>query len=634
MRAHMRTLTTASMAVLATTGMAGCTVTGDRAGGNREITPVVLTVLNTRMSEDIQPFVDRVRTLSGGRITLDVTSLWHASEDSPAPKAIKAVQAGQAVIGFVPTRAFHDLGVTSFDALGAPLTVDSLALEQRVLGSDLATSMLNGVGALGLHGLGLLPGPMRKPVGLTRKLVAAADYRGARIAISASPVSARALTTLGATPVASPFDRVSMTPYDGLEQQVESVAGNQYDVPGSTITANVNLWARPMALFANAKAFDALSATTRELLERAATSVLPATTKVQAAGEADGLGNLCRRGKVRFVNATAAQLAQLRTAFGPVYAWLRSNPETATAIDRINAMRAGLEDAVATETPSCQTGGAGTAQAGAGTPIEGVYTVTTTVGDFALAPDQPDPGAENWGGWVYVFSRGRFAFTQENKQACTWGFGRYAVRGSRFIWDFEGGGGIAPNGANNKPGEHFEFLWSLYKDTLTLTPPPDSQPGGTVSSPDNFRIKPWHRVSAVTATTMFSRRCPPPAAAFPAPTPLDGSWRTTFSKADLAASPLLIDQEEVNDQNWGVQTMTFASGQYEQTQTNKVTSSSQSGTYAVRDDTLFIYQDDGEVFAMRWSIYKDTLALHRDKTLGTGPTPLVLKPWAKVGPAG
>ena len=627
MRPYVRTIATVSTALLVSTGMFGCAVTGDRAGGNREVAPVVLTVLNTRSSGEIQPFVDQVKTLSGGRITLAVTSLWHASNAQADREAVKAVAAGQAVIGSVPTRAFHDLGVTSFDALGAPLTIDSLALEQRVLGSDVAATMLTGVGALGLHGLGLMPGPMRKPVGLTRKLLAPGDYRGARIAISASAVTARALTTLGATPVASPFNGASMAPYDGLEQQAESVANNQYDTPGSSITANVNLWARPIALFANAKAFEALPASTRALLQKAAVSAIPAATQAQAAAAADGLGNLCRRGRAEFLNASASQVAQLRSDLGPVYAWLRGNPKTAAAIDRIHAMRSGLENAAATETPSCRTSGGRKVQAGAVTPLDGVYTVTTTLGDFR--PGQPDPGAENWGAWVYVFSHGRFAITQENAAACTWGYGTYAVHGSKFIWDFKDGGGIAPNDAINKPGEHFEFLWSLYRDTLTLTPPPGATDNGTEIAPENFRARPWHRISAVPTTTMFSHRCPPPAAAFPARTALDGTWNTTFSKAELAASPLLLDQTEVNDQNWGAQTLTFDLGQYKANQTNRVTSSSQSGRYAVQGDTMFIYQDNGEIFAMRWSIYKNTLTLRRDKALGTGPTPLVLKPWIR-----
>ena len=77
---------------------------------------------------------------------------------------------------------------------------------------------------------------------------------------------------------------------------------------------------------------------------------------------------------------------------------------------------------------------------------------------------------ENWGHWVFVFDRGRFAITQENETSCTWGYGTYAVNGARMSWTFEDGGGIAPNNAMNRPGEYFVFDFSAYRDTLTLAP--------------------------------------------------------------------------------------------------------------------------------------------------------------------
>jgi TRAP-type C4-dicarboxylate transport system substrate-binding protein len=620
MRDHTRTLAV-SMALLVAAGTAGCTSTGDRAGGTRPVTPLVLKVLNTRQANDIQPFVDQVKTLSAGTITLGVTNLWHSADDQAEPDAVKAVEAGQAAIGFVPTRAFHDLGVTSFDALSAPLTVDSLALEERVLSSDIAMTMLKGVAPMGLHGLGVLPGPMRKPVGLTRKLIAPSDYRGARIAISASPVSARALAALGASPVASPFGGASVAQYDGIEQQIESVAGNQYDATGSTVTANVNLWARPIALFANTKMFDALPASTRALLQKAAVSALPAATKAQAAAGDDALGNLCRRGRIHFVDATAAQVAQLRSAFDPVYAWLRGYPETATAIDRINAMHSGLEDAVTTETPSCQPTGGSSVEANSVTPLDGVFESNVTAQEL-LSHGSPDATPENIGHIVWVFDRGRVVQGQESKDGCTWGYGTFAVSGEQVTFDMINGGGIAPNNAQTKPGDHGVMAWNFYHDILTLTP----------TVPERYWIKPMRRVQTTPTAALFSRRCPPPAAAFPIRTALDGTWRTTFSKADLAASPL--NHDETNDENWGTQTLTFANGQFNQTETNLVKSSSSAGTYTVRGDTLVMQVDNGEIFTMRWSIYKDTLTLRRDETLGVGPLPLVLKPWTRVATGG
>ena len=66
---------------------------------------------------------------------------------------------------------------------------------------------------------------------------------------------------------------------------------------------------------------------------------------------------------------------------------------------------------------------------------------------------------------------------------------------------------MAPNGAENKPGERFVFGWSRFRDTLTLAGVP-----GEIS-PCNFEAAPWHRTGKADATKL-STRCPPPSEAF------------------------------------------------------------------------------------------------------------------------
>ena len=85
--------------------------------------------------------------------------------------------------------------------------------------------------------------------------------------------------------------------------------------------------------------------------------------------------------------------------------------------------------------------------------------------------------------------------------------GTFRVDGNRMSWTFTDGGGIAPSGAENKPGEFFVFGFSAYRDTLTVTPVE-----GEIS-PRNFRAKPWRRLSDTPSRRYFSKRCPPPAAA-------------------------------------------------------------------------------------------------------------------------
>jgi hypothetical protein len=58
--------------------------------------------------------------------------------------------------------------------------------------------------------------------------------------------------------------------------------------------------------------------------------------------EPSELANLCRRGTVTFLTATAAQLEDLHRATAPVLAWLRKDAGTREALDRIESMRARL----------------------------------------------------------------------------------------------------------------------------------------------------------------------------------------------------------------------------------------------------------------------------------------------------
>jgi hypothetical protein len=137
--------------------------------------------------------------------------------------------------------------------------------------------------------------------------------------------------------------------------------------------------------------------------------------------------------------------------------------------------------------------------------LDGVYTVTTTADDLEEANGFEEDVPENYGEWVYVINGDRLAFSQQSKDACTWGYGTFTVRGQIFDWAIlNGGATVAPNNAVNKPGEFFSFGWSLFRDTLTLTPAKGSL------SPANFRMKPWRRISMAPSAKYFHRGCPPP----------------------------------------------------------------------------------------------------------------------------
>jgi hypothetical protein len=59
---------------------------------------------------------------------------------------------------------------------------------------------------------------------------------------------------------------------------------------------------------------------------------------------------------------------------------------------------------------------------------------------------------------------------QTYKNPCTWGYGTLTAIGSQMEWTTIDDAGIALNNAGNKPGGLAAFGWSLYRDTLTLSP--------------------------------------------------------------------------------------------------------------------------------------------------------------------
>jgi TRAP-type transport system periplasmic protein len=121
-------------------------------------------------------------------------------------------------------------------------------------------------------------------------------------------------------------------------------------------------------------------------------------------------------------------------------------------------------------------------------------------------------------------------------------------------------------------------------------------------------------------------------AADPKATVLDGVYRTSFTRAELAKSRLLYGPGELNDQNWGDFTLTFDHGHVTFTQRNDLDSYSTSGTYTLDGKAITLNftegSNAGETFAAHWSLYRDVLTFTR---AGELPTPYVLKPWHRDG---
>ena len=198
-------------AVVATITAAGCASStagggADKAGGAAD--PVVLRLANTSLDLStglerhpaLQYFVDQVKELSDGALRIDVASGWGDQLPSAEQQVIRDVAAGEVDLGWVGTSVFDTVGVTDFQALTAPMLIDSYPLERAVLASDIPARMLAGLDELGVHGIAVLSDGLRKPIGAARPLLRPDDYEGITFPAFRSQEHAAAIRALGATP--------------------------------------------------------------------------------------------------------------------------------------------------------------------------------------------------------------------------------------------------------------------------------------------------------------------------------------------------------------------------------------------------------------------------------------------------
>ena len=596
---HRRIGTVATVALLAV-ACGGTPVVAPSAGGGNDTTKagqnkLTLTIVTGEGNpEEARTYADAVAQESDGTIEVKIENEVVPVAPTYEQEIIKYVAAGKAQLGFTATRAFDTLGVSSFMGLSAPFLIDSYELEEQVLASDWATKLLEGTRPAGVVGLGYLQGPMRRPLGLTRELVDLSDYHGARIGIRQSSLTEMTMKALGATPV--PFTPGDVTGLDGMEAHL-SLIRDSYAQDANSLTGNVIFWSRPGVIFANNAAFDALSADQQDVLRRAGVRALGVSVDEIGANAATLPDELCEFG-LKMVDASNGALAELRAAVQPVYDQIESDPGTKATIEAIEALRAGskaVPDAV-----ECNVAASSPAPTPAAvvSPIDGTWRVCYTQEELMAAgadPGEDQPG--NAGCGTKTFRKGRFwelldgSLFDPGSPA-----GTFTVDGSTVTL------------RSGQFGETWQFDWSIYQGTLTFK---KSGNGG----PTGFVVKPFHSVADLAS-------------------PLVGTYKTSFTKEELATSPQLYDKGEVNVENWGDLTLTFdPDGNVTFTQANAISSSSTTGTYSATEDHFVLAFAEGvnkrETFSGRWSLYRDTLTFER---LGVEilPTPYLVKAWTRV----
>ena len=92
------------------------------------------------------------------------------------PKMIEDVRVGTIDMAIVGVRAFDSLDVNSFDALMAPMLIDSYELEQAVFEAGIPEQMLTSLDETGVVGVAVLPAALSRILGTTHPFVTVDDF--------------------------------------------------------------------------------------------------------------------------------------------------------------------------------------------------------------------------------------------------------------------------------------------------------------------------------------------------------------------------------------------------------------------------------------------------------------------------
>jgi TRAP-type C4-dicarboxylate transport system substrate-binding protein len=236
----------AAVAVLAS----GAALATERGSASPRAEVVTLTFANSDGEFDAIPeverFVDRVETLSRGQLKLNVIGEWGQGKPSYERTVVRDVQRGKADLAWLGVRVLDTFGVKSFQALQAPMLIDSYPLQRAVLRSDMPAAMLADLDRIGLVGLSLVANELRHPFATKGPIAKPADFRGKRVRVYASEVQTLTMRALGARPSyegwADVGGALTIGRLHGMESDLVSYVNNEYPSIAPFATVNVTLW--------------------------------------------------------------------------------------------------------------------------------------------------------------------------------------------------------------------------------------------------------------------------------------------------------------------------------------------------------------------------------------------------------
>ena len=344
MRGRLRAQLALALVAAIASGCAGSSPSADKAGGSGGGT-IVLRLAFTPGGIDqlpgVQDFVARVAALSHGTIRIRTLAAWGSFESDAEVQVVHAVESGTVDLGATRSNVFDTLGVSSLEALSAPMLIDSYPLENTVLRSAIPDRMLAGLKPLGVTGLAALGDELRVPISVRRPLLNPADWRGLTVGTYRSAIQKQAIRALGAAPlvVFGPFRTQALAAgkIQAFEQDVVGAENNGLVGRAPWFAANVALWPEIDVLLVNPGRLAGLTGEQRAWLAQAA-SAASKDSATLASNDGAYVREDCAAG-ARFVDATASDLAAMRRSLAVVYQQLEADPRTKSYIEEIQKLK-------------------------------------------------------------------------------------------------------------------------------------------------------------------------------------------------------------------------------------------------------------------------------------------------------
>lgn len=353
-RRILRPLAAIGIAAAACLIASGCSA-GDPTPGVTRLTVGYVTTPASPWGIAIQGMADAVARRTHGAVEVAPLPSYANANDI---QLLGDVQGTSVDMGVVSTAVLDAAGQPSFQALQMPFLITNYRSEAAVFASDIPADMMRPLRQIGLHGLALLEGGLRRPASNGPCLLTPRAFAGVPFRSVESPLLVAGIRALGADPTPLPLSDVYLALRQGT---IAGLEGNLalfytqklYEVMDCT-ALNVTLWPFPAVAVINDAAMERLTPDQRRIVRDEAARMTATSFAVLTDPGSPILGELCAEG-VAVGLASDESLAALRRLEQPVYRQFTATEPTGGLTRRIQRIVASVPPPPPAPLPSACT---------------------------------------------------------------------------------------------------------------------------------------------------------------------------------------------------------------------------------------------------------------------------------------